>query len=97
MKRKRYSPLFAGIGASFLLVGFYWIVLVGFESVDYAINQWNTYKYWMIPLVVGFGLQMSLVIYVTRAKGYVNIYALGYLLKPFNQSLNVMFVSQEGL
>ncbi|GEM_PF-2799876 len=95
MKRKRYSPLLAGIGASFLLVGFYWIVLVGFESVDYAINQWNTYKYWMIPLVVGFGLQMSLVIYVTRAKGYVNIYALGYLLKPFNQSLNVMFVSQE--
>lgn len=71
MKRKGYSPLLAGIGASFLLIGFYWIVLVGFESVDYAINQWNTYKYWMIPLVAGFGLQMSLVVYVTRAKGKV--------------------------
>ncbi len=39
MKGKRYSPLLAGIGASFLLIGFYWIVLVGFESVDYRIRN----------------------------------------------------------
>ncbi len=63
-----------------------WVLLdclVGFESVDYAITNGTPINNWMIPLVVGFGLQMSLVIYVTRAKGYVNIYALGYLLKPF--------------
>lgn len=66
---KRYRPLIGGVTAGLILLGFYWSVLVGFESYNYALQQWSRYKYWMIPLTIGFGAQVALVTYVVIHRG----------------------------
>ena len=58
------NPIRSGILASAFLLVVYLIILSLANSFDHAIQQFFDIWYWMIPLVVGFGIQIGLFAFV---------------------------------
>lgn len=58
-------PIGRGVIALALLVAFYFATLTLLINFSYAVDQFFTYWYLMIPLVLGFGAQVTLYSYLT--------------------------------
>lgn len=56
----RITPLFAGVSASALMFALYFSILSILQSPVHAIEQFAGLWYWMVPLIVGFGIQVGL-------------------------------------
>lgn len=65
MNRTQKS-LFWGIGAGLLLLAFYFLVLTLANSFSHAQEQFWLLRYWILALVVGFGLQVGLYSYIRQ-------------------------------
>lgn len=57
-------PLLAGIGASLLLLTFYFGTLTLLSGWPFAVNQFLTFRYFVLALATGFGLQVGLYRYL---------------------------------
>lgn len=66
MQFKKYSkPFLAGIlGASALIIVYVLILFIATKDLSHAIEQFITFKYWIIALILGFGVQMGLFWYI---------------------------------
>src|SRR3989338_11357177 len=53
-----------GLAASSLLLAFYFVVASLLGGVSFALDNFVKLWYWMIPLVVGFGVQIGMFFYV---------------------------------
>ena len=53
-----------GLGAGGLLLAFYFIVVSLLGGFYFALQNFINLWYWMIPLVVGFGIQMGMFFYI---------------------------------
>jgi len=67
------KPILWGLFASFLLISIYIIILTLVNSFEHAIEQFKELWYLMIPLIIGFGLQISLFVYIRSASKINNI------------------------
>lgn len=59
-KNKQNNSIFYGVLAASGILFFYITVLTIFRSFDFAISEFRSLWYWIIPLVVGFGTQIGL-------------------------------------
>jgi len=53
-----------GLAASTILLTFYFIIASLLGGVSFALDNFIKLGYWMIPLVIGFGIQMGMFFYV---------------------------------
>lgn len=58
------KPVLYGIIASTILLGVYFVMLTLISGWSYALSQFATYWYFIISLVVGFGIQIGLYQYI---------------------------------
>ncbi len=58
------KPIGYGIAASASFFAFYIAVLTALNSFEHALSTFSQYWYFMIPLVIGFGIQVGLFFYV---------------------------------
>lgn len=66
-RRKRYyvESIIAGLVGAILLLIFYWATLYFVsKDISHPFEQFNQYKYWIIALVIGFGIQAALFWYI---------------------------------
>lgn len=63
---KNLNPLISGILGSSILMAIYFLILSTANSFSYAINQLSELWYWFIPLVLGFGIQVTLFSYIKK-------------------------------
>ncbi len=56
----RITPLSAGMAASVLMFLVYFSILSLLQSPAHAIEQFAGLWYWMVPLIIGFGIQVGL-------------------------------------
>jgi hypothetical protein len=62
---KYIKPIFVGIGASILMFLIYWVILfIVTQDWMHPFIQMAQYKYWMTPLIIGFGVQVALFWYI---------------------------------
>lgn len=59
-------PLQFGSGACALLLGIYFAVVGLISGVDFALDQFAKYWYFIVPLALGFGLQVALFTHLKR-------------------------------
>ena len=59
-KLRNKKPIFLGILAGVSLFLFYMSVITFFQGFEFAILNFKSVWYWIIPLVVGFGTQIGL-------------------------------------
>jgi len=59
-KNKKGNSVFYGILAGAGILFFYILVLVVFQSFDFAISEFRNVWFWIIPLAIGFGIQIGL-------------------------------------
>jgi len=59
-KNKQSNAVFYGVLAGAGLLFFYISVLTIFQSFDFALSEFRSLWYWIIPLAVGFGIQIGL-------------------------------------
>ncbi|MBI5803966.1 hypothetical protein HY450_01850 [Candidatus Pacearchaeota archaeon] len=59
-KNKKDNSRFYGILAGGGILFFYIAVLTIFQSFDFAISEFRSVWYWLIPLATGFGIQAGL-------------------------------------
>lgn len=52
--------VFYGVSAGFGLLAFYVLVLTLFQGFDFAMSELRGLWYWLVPLALGFGLQIGL-------------------------------------
>ncbi len=64
MKESYDRFVLKGLAAGFSLLAFYFIVASLLGGVSFAIGNFIKLWYWMIPLVVGFGIQIGMFFYV---------------------------------
>lgn len=57
---KKDNSIFYGILAGLGILFFYISVLTIFQSFDFAISEFRQLWYWIIPLALGFGVQIGL-------------------------------------
>ncbi|PIO00643.1 hypothetical protein COT72_00210 [archaeon CG10_big_fil_rev_8_21_14_0_10_43_11] len=72
----RWTPKLIGVVGAALLLGFYASILTLFNGVNHTIEQFEMYWYFIIPLVVGFGIQLGLVAfmhYKSKASGMAKV------------------------
>lgn len=67
----RITPLFAGASASALMFALYFSLLSILQSPAHAIEQFAARWYFMLPLVVGFGIQVGLFVKLRQGGGCV--------------------------
>ena len=58
------KPLFFGILGSVLLLGLYFIIVSLANSFQHALQEFQRMWYWMLLLVIGFGVQIGLMSYI---------------------------------
>lgn len=63
-------PVLFGILGGVLLLVFYFVIVSWAADFYHAVDEFFTLWYWVIPLVVGFGIQVGLFAYV---KGYAKV------------------------
>ena len=61
-KTDRYTLI--GLAASGALLAFYVIVSSLLGGISFAIDNFIKLWYWMVPLIVGFGIQIGMFFYV---------------------------------
>lgn len=71
-----WRPFISGLLASVALAGVYIGVLTLANGFAYALNQYRILWAWMTPLVIGFGFQVGLFIYL---KGFISLVQRGAL------------------
>ncbi len=59
-KNKQSNAVFYGILAGAGLLFFYISVLTAFQGFDFALSEFRNLWYWIIPLSLGFGMQIGL-------------------------------------
>jgi len=59
-KNKKDNSKFYGILAGVGILFFYLAVLTIFQSFDFAISEFRSLWFWILPLAVGFGIQVGL-------------------------------------
>jgi len=59
-KNKKDNSKFYGILAGVGILFFYLVVLTIFQSFNFAISEFRNLWFWIIPLAVGFGIQVGL-------------------------------------
>src|SRR3989344_7124469 len=59
---ERYALI--GLAGSASLLGFYFLVSALLGGVSFAIDNFVKLWYWMIPLIVGFGIQIGMFFYM---------------------------------
>lgn len=64
MENNNDKYVLTGLGASGLLLAFYVIVASLLGGFSFALDNFVKLWYWMIPLVVGFGIQIGMFFYV---------------------------------
>src|SRR3989344_6812002 len=64
MENDNSKYVLIGLGASGLLLAFYFIIASLLGGVSFALDNFIKLWYWMIPLVVGFGIQIGMFFYV---------------------------------
>ncbi|MBI2656117.1 hypothetical protein HYX03_00070 [Candidatus Woesearchaeota archaeon] len=64
MENKNDKFALIGLSASGLLLGFYLVVASLLGGFSFAIDNFVKLWYWMIPLIVGFGVQIGMFFYV---------------------------------
>lgn len=62
-------PLWFGVGASVLLLAIYFGVVGLISGMSFALDQFATYWYFIVPLALGFGLQVGLYIHLKSLVG----------------------------
>ena len=62
-------PLQFGIGACVLLLAVYFGVVSLISGMDFALEQFATFWYFIVPLALGFGIQVGLYIYLRNLVG----------------------------
>jgi Cu+-exporting ATPase len=58
------KAIFAGIGAASLLLGLYFGALTLVSGWDFTLEQFLTYRYFVLALAVGFGIQVGLFVHL---------------------------------
>ncbi len=61
------KPVIAGCVASLSLLSLYMVILTFANSFGHAIEQFLTLWMWMVPLLVGFGIQVGLFAHIREA------------------------------
>ena len=72
-RKKKYlvkKPLLYGLMSSLALIGLYFIILTFANSFQHAIQEFIKMWYWILLLVIGFGIQISLYVYV---RGFIKV------------------------
>src|SRR3989338_4534637 len=64
MENDNSKYVLIGLGASGLLLAFYFIIASLLGGVSFALDNFIKLWYWMIPLVVGFGIQIGMFFYI---------------------------------
>jgi P-type Cu+ transporter len=62
-------PLQFGAGALMLLLAIYFAVVSLISGMDFALEQFATFWYFIVPLALGFGIQVGLYIYLKNLVG----------------------------
>lgn len=68
MSNNIVKPIFNGIVASAILLGFYFAVLSLISGWSFAQNQFSVFWYFILSLAIGFGIQIGL---FTRLRGLI--------------------------
>lgn len=71
--KKKYlvqKPIFFGLIGSSILLSLYFLVLILANSVQHAIQEFARMWYWILFLVIGFGIQIGLYTYI---KSYIKL------------------------
>lgn len=63
------GPLQFGMGAMVLLLAIYFSVVSLISGVDFALEQFVTFWYFIVPLALGFGIQVGLYTYLRNLVG----------------------------
>lgn len=58
------KPVIFGFGGGFLLFGFYFLFLTLANSFSHAVSQFSQLWYWILALILGFGVQVGLYVYI---------------------------------
>ncbi len=66
--RRKIMPLFAGFGASILLLALYFSLMTLLNDFEVALSQFIQLWPWMSLLIIGFGLQIGLFTYLHQQK-----------------------------
>ena len=59
-KLRNKKPVFLGVLAGVSLFLFYMSVITFFQGFEFAILNFKSVWYWIVPLVIGFGTQIGL-------------------------------------
>lgn len=59
-------PATIGVSATLALLGVYFAVLSLVSGWDFAVSQFVTFWYFVLPLAIGFGLQVGLYVYLRQ-------------------------------
>ncbi len=62
-------PIQLGVGALVLLLAIYFGVVSLISGMDFALDQFATFWYFIVPLALGFGIQVGLYIYLKNLVG----------------------------
>ena len=71
--RKKYlvqKPVLSGIIASLILFSLYFLILILANSLQHAIDEFTRMWYWVLLLIIGFGIQIGL---YTYTKSYIKL------------------------
>ena len=60
----KIKPIITGIAAAILLLGIYFSILSIANSFSHAVDQFIEMWYWLLLLVIGFGIQIGLYMYI---------------------------------
>jgi len=64
MTTDAFKPLAAAIAASLVLLGLYFGLLTLISGWEFTLEQFQTYRYFVTALAVGFGVQVGLFVYL---------------------------------
>lgn len=59
-----FREVFFGVLSSLLLLGFYFLILNFISGWDYALEQFESFKFYILSLAIGFGIQVGLYVYL---------------------------------
>ncbi|MBI4367693.1 MAG: hypothetical protein HY543_12860 [Deltaproteobacteria bacterium] len=61
-----FGPLAIGTIATLAMLGIYFSVLTLVSGWDFTVSQFSEFWYYVLPLALGFGIQMGLYVYLRR-------------------------------
>ncbi len=64
--RPSFRPTAFGVAATAALLGIYFGALTLTSGWDYTVSQFATFWYFVLPLAIGFGLQVGLYVYLRQ-------------------------------